>query len=91
VGVRPSWRTVWLEFLGPEGDADIKLCGVCGGTGVLDTRGRFYASDGEPWGVLRWCICPNGRVWKRRSKLPAPTEAIASRAREQIAARKVLG
>jgi len=60
----------WMEF------ADGDHCGLCGNTGVIDTRGRVETPAGVPCGVLRFCLCPNGRAWKKgRTNL----EALAGR------------
>jgi len=45
-------------------------CGLCGNTGVIDTRGTVKTPSGEPAGGVRaWCICPNGRKAKRNNGL----------------------
>ncbi len=50
---------LWEEFLG--GPAE-NLCGLCGNTGIIDTRGLVRTPAGVSCGVRRWCICPNGRA-----------------------------
>jgi len=50
---------MWLEFLSPN-----DMCGLCGNTGIVDTRGRMFTPAGVECGVRQWCICPNGRVLK---------------------------
>lgn len=60
----------WMEFA--NGDH----CGLCGNTGVIDTRGRLETPAGVPCGVLRFCLCPNGRAWKKGG---ANLEALAGR------------
>lgn len=45
-------------------------CGLCGNTGMIDTRGRLQTPDGSPaGGILAFCICPNGRKRKRDAGL----------------------
>jgi len=60
----------WMEFA--AGDH----CGLCGNTGVIDTCGRLETPAGVPCGVLRFCLCPNGRAWKKGG---ANLEALADR------------
>lgn len=62
----------WREFA----DAEHENCGLCGNTGVIDTRGRLETPAGVPCGVLRFCLCPNGRAWKKGG---ADLEALAGR------------
>lgn len=57
---------LWLEFLGGDLPGVGKhLCGLCGNTGVVDTRGRIASPVGHACGVRAFCICPNGRAWKK--------------------------
>jgi hypothetical protein len=67
---------VWQEFLGPDAPyySDISPlgaknvhCGLCGNTGVIDTRLRVLTPLGQPCGVRRFCICPNGRALKAQN------------------------
>jgi hypothetical protein len=43
----------WLEFLGPLGVES--CCGLCGNSGILDTRGAVHSPAGEDCGV-RACV-----------------------------------
>ena len=52
---------LWLEYL------NAGACGLCGQSGKVDTRGRVKSPAGEECGVLRYCICPNGRWLKQRN------------------------
>lgn len=63
-------RDLWTEFLGPASDPS--HCGLCGNSGVVDTRGQIRTAAGFECGVRAWCICPNGRVMKRGAKGHAP-------------------
>jgi hypothetical protein len=54
----------WLEFLGPPGAED--YCGLCGGFGIADTRGKVLSPHGKDCGVRAFCICPNGRILKHQ-------------------------
>ncbi len=60
----PKAADLWLEFLGPAGAAH--HCGLCGNSGVIDTRGRMFTPAEHECGVLAFCICPNGRVYKKK-------------------------
>ncbi len=54
-------KDLWEEFIGP-----LNLCGLCGNTGVIDTIGKVFSPAGYHAGVQAFCICPNGRAWKRQ-------------------------
>lgn len=70
-----SIKTFWLEFTQDFIDADGSgLCGLCANRGVLDTRGHVKHRTGKDVGVLRWCICPNGRTMKKTTGLKAPDD-----------------
>ncbi len=51
----------WLEFLAGVP----RTCGLCGNSGIVDTRGKVKNPRGEDCGVRAYCICPNGRTLKR--------------------------
>jgi hypothetical protein len=82
--VQPEKEELWKEFLGPDApyydalDNELKNvhCGLCGNTGVIDTRGKVLTPAGAPCGVRRFCICPNGRALKKShsGKLIPPEE-----------------
>jgi len=70
-----SLNDLWLEYLGgpPHPDAPASgafICGLCGQSGVLDTRGEVFSPVGVECGVLRFCICPNGRAAAETSLTP---------------------
>lgn len=54
----------WFEFLSNS------CCGLCGNSGVLDTRGKVKTPRGEDCGIRAFCICPNGRALKAEHALP---------------------
>jgi hypothetical protein len=67
---------IWMEFM----HEDARLCGLCGNHGVVDTRARLHSPAGVECGVLRFCICPNGRKMKEVGwKLESPRVASSSR------------
>lgn len=60
-------KALWEEYLvyvpSPMlGGLEIPLCGLCGNTGILDTRAK--SPQGIPVGIRAPCICPNGRCLK---------------------------
>ena len=64
----------WLEFL-----ADMKsCCGLCGNSGIVDTRGKVISPRGEDCGVRACCICPNGRTIKHALGGALPPEGQSS-------------
>lgn len=45
-------------------------CGLCGNTGMIDTRGHLKTPAGaSAGGILAYCICPNGRHRKQKAGL----------------------
>jgi hypothetical protein len=58
---KPDADELWLEFLsqGPS-----QACGLCGNSGIVDTRGLVRTAAGYECGVRAFCICPNGRAMK---------------------------
>ena len=62
----------WLEFLGPPGVES--CCGLCGNSGIVDTRGKVSSPRGDDCGVRAYCICPNGRTLKAAAGPDLPPE-----------------
>jgi hypothetical protein len=58
----------WEEFIEDKRRDGVpsSLCGICGNWGVIDTRSFMRSPAGARCGVLRYCICPNGRDHKKR-------------------------
>lgn len=54
-------KDMWLEFLHEKG-----LCGLCGNSGIIDTRRNTFSAAGVECGVNRFCICLNGREMKKK-------------------------
>lgn len=52
---------LWEQFV----EKGSTICGLCGNWGVIDTRPYLRSPAGHRCGVLRYCICPNGRSHKR--------------------------
>ena len=40
----------------------VGLCGLCGNTGLIDTRGIAISPAGVHAGGLHFCLCPNGQI-----------------------------
>jgi hypothetical protein len=53
---------LWQEF---TSDRSSVLCGLCGNSGMIDTRPTAKGPTGLKCGIYRPCICPNGRATKR--------------------------
>ena len=71
---KPEVDELWKEFLGPDSPYYFEPlgvsmtnvhCGLCGNTGIVDTRGKVMTPNGMPCGVRRYCICPCGRLLKK--------------------------
>lgn len=58
----PATRDLWLEYTNKG------LCGLCGNSGIIDTRGRAVSAAGCDAGARFWCLCPNGRALKEHYK-----------------------
>lgn len=69
----PVNNDTWLEFLGPPGVES--WCGLCGNSGIVDTRGKVESPRGDDCGVRTCCICPNGRAIKHQLGGELPPEA----------------
>jgi hypothetical protein len=42
------------------------MCGLCGNSGFIDTRGRAVTAAGIEVGMKTYCICPNGQIYRDR-------------------------
>ena len=51
----------WYEEYGKQGH-----CCLCGNHGFIDTRGKAFTPAGFECGAVVFCICPNGRAWKKQ-------------------------
>lgn len=80
-------KLLWEEFMVEvdcPGYPGIKtsLCGLCGNTGKIDTVGKIQSPAGVSCGIRAFCICPNGRAWKKhddKNKPPEPKLAKSKR------------
>jgi len=50
----------WHNFF----NEDVRLCSLCGNSGVIDTRNTAVSGGGINAGRLNYCICPNGRAMR---------------------------
>ena len=66
----PVNEDTWLEFLGPPGAQ--ACCGLCGNSGIVDTRGKVKTPRGDDCGVRAYCICPDGRALKHTLGVVVP-------------------
>jgi hypothetical protein len=66
----------WFEFF----HAGTSCCGLCGNSGIVDTRDHVVDPRGVECGVRAFCLCPNGRALKEhlRDELPPeePKESV---------------
>jgi hypothetical protein len=74
----PVNKDTWLEFLKPRSDGVGGCCGLCGNSGIVDTRGKVKSPRGDDCGVRAYCICPNGRAIKQASGGALPPEGASS-------------
>ena len=42
-------------------------CGLCGNTGIINTKNSAFTPRGESVGREFYCICPNGRSMKEKN------------------------
>ena len=54
------------------------MCGLCGNSGIIDTRKTLSYGKGKTRGGRFFCICPNGRKAKRLLKGQLPPEETTS-------------
>ena len=52
---------LWLDEFAPKDH-----CCLCGNRGIIDTRGKVFTPTGKECGALVYCICPNGRLFKKK-------------------------
>lgn len=68
----------WLDFVcHRSGGGEPGCCGLCGDSGLVDTRGNVKTPRGYDCGVRAFCICRNGRILKHTlggGELPPPPE-----------------
>ncbi len=65
--VQTLWEEFTVEIMTPYGV--VPMCGLCGGGGMVDTRGHAPSPGGgivgaRDCGIRAPCICPNGRYRK---------------------------
>ena len=65
----PTYRDLFDEYtvwvLREDIDMKISLCGLCGNSGMVDTRDSAIWNN-KKVGIRDYCICPNGRHRKRK-------------------------
>lgn len=55
------------------------LCGLCGNSGVIDTRHTAVSAAGVNSGGRFFCICPNGRAMKDHYETVESMEQVRGR------------
>lgn len=62
------WEEYQVEVAPPEHLKDkietMPVCGLCGNTGYIETNAK--TTYGVACGIIKPCICPNGRAIKRK-------------------------
>lgn len=58
---KKQMSVLWLEEFGKTNH-----CCLCGNYGMIDTRGKVFTAAGFECGDVVFCICPNGRSWKKQ-------------------------
>jgi hypothetical protein len=46
-----------------------RACCLCGNSGIINTRNKVFTAAGVECGDIAFCICPNGRSWKKQDPL----------------------
>jgi hypothetical protein len=54
----------WLENYEVKIEGIGGYCGLCGNTGLIDTRNSAKTPRGQQCGGVFPCVCPNGRAIK---------------------------
>lgn len=62
------WSENYVSFRDWEG-LPLGHCGICGNSGVIDTRGKVFTAAGVECGMRTYCICPNGQALKKHKAL----------------------
>jgi hypothetical protein len=68
-GMEGTITDLWLDEF-----TDSTHCDLCGNSGIIDTRATAITSAGFHAGKLHWCICPNGRIYKKAYGENGPSE-----------------
>lgn len=62
---KKQFTDLWWDEFCPDKSLDGVGCMICGGSGLLDTRGKVFSGLGQDVGGEAACICPNGRQLRR--------------------------
>ncbi len=60
---KKSGDITWLKYLNRK----YNLCGLCGNSGVIDTRPTAISGAGIRSGIVSFCICPSGRCLEKQN------------------------
>ena len=66
---KSQMSNLWYAEFGKRGH-----CCLCGNHGIINTRNKVFTAAGIECGDIVFCICPNGREWKRQD--PAAIDAM---------------
>lgn len=67
------------------------LCGLCGNSGMLDTRKTAISPSGASAGGIQFCICPRGRFLRESEGTKANSDAVPERTLIEKLSEKVVG
>lgn len=73
-------KETWLEYTVtvPYAHGPVPICGLCGNSGYLNTFNNTVSGNNTKCGIKAYCICPNGRTWKRKAKSKNGETAVLS-------------
>ena len=58
---KSQMATLWRDEYGKRNH-----CCLCGNYGIINTRNKVFTAAGVECGDIAFCICPNGRSWKKQ-------------------------
>ena len=59
-----SYGSKYFTSIKFDGIAEIGFCGLCGNSGIIDTRGRAITGAGLDVGIKTYCLCANGQAMR---------------------------
>ena len=59
--MKKKLTALWLEEFSRLGH-----CCLCGNSGIINTRNKVFTAAGVHCGDIAFCICPNGREYKKQ-------------------------
>jgi hypothetical protein len=58
---KSQMATLWRDEFGKRNH-----CCLCGNHGIINTRNKVFTAAGFECGDIVFCLCPNGRSWKKQ-------------------------